>query len=307
MSYKPDISHYHPVRNWDKVKENCQVLITKATQGTTYIDPTLGAFVANCESRNIPYWLYEYINKGNEQAQTEFFWRVVQQRVPKDSKYFIGAIIDNEAGSAEKNVIKALRWLNDQGKKTMIYTMHTEYAKYRELIATRGNNCAWWEARYGANNGKDTSAQYPCHSGVDLHQYTSHGYCPGIPGSIDLNIPFFIKFRLFSYSYYTVQFIRPYTVRRLTPCLPLNLFTLNRLATKNTSSRSFAYSSAFRVFSIRPLSVHQLHRNKANRLVPCHALNLRQNHPAIFFLGQGKGVQEWCTFSAVRAGYFTAI
>ena len=187
MSYKPDISHYHPVRNWDKVKENCQVLITKATQGTTYIDPTLGAFVANCESRNIPYWLYEYINKGNEQAQTEFFWRVVQQRVPKDSKYFIGAIIDNEAGSAEKNVIKALRWLNDQGKKTMIYTMHTEYAKYRELIATRGNNCAWWEARYGANNGKDTSAQYPCHSGVDLHQYTSHGYCPGIPGSIDLN------------------------------------------------------------------------------------------------------------------------
>lgn len=186
-SYKPDISHYHPVRNWDKVKESCPVLITKATQGTTYIDPTLGAFIANCESRGIPYWLYEYLNKGNELKQTEFFWRVVNQWVPKNSKYFIGGIIDNEAGSAEKNVIKALQWLNSQGKKTMIYTMHSEYAKYKELIATRGSMCAWWEARYGANNGKDTSAQYPCHSGVDLHQYTSHGYCPGIPGSIDLN------------------------------------------------------------------------------------------------------------------------
>lgn len=187
MSYKPDISHYHPVNNWDKVKANCPVLITKATQGTTYIDPTLGAFIANCESRGIPYWLYEYINKGNELAQTDFFWRVVNQRVPKGSKYFIGAIIDNEAGSAEKNVIKSLSWLNQQGKKTMIYTMYSEYAKYKELIATRGNNCAWWEARYGANNGKDTSAQYPCHSGVDLHQYTSKGTCPGIPGQIDLN------------------------------------------------------------------------------------------------------------------------
>lgn len=187
MSYKPDISHYHPVKDWDTVKANCPVLITKATQGTTYIDPTLGAFIANCESRGIPYWLYEYINKGNELKQTEFFWRVVNQRVPKNSKYFIGGIVDNEAGSAEKNVIKALQWLNQQGKKTMIYTMYSEYNKYKELIATRGNNCAWWEARYGANNGKDTSARYPCHAGVDLHQYTSHGYCPGIPGSIDLN------------------------------------------------------------------------------------------------------------------------
>ena len=39
--YYPDISHYHPVRNWDVVKKNCPFLIAKATQGTYYIDKTL--------------------------------------------------------------------------------------------------------------------------------------------------------------------------------------------------------------------------------------------------------------------------
>lgn len=186
-SYKPDISHYHPVKNWDKVKESCPVLITKATQGTTYIDPTLGAFIANCESRGIPYWLYAYLNRGNELAQAQYLVKVCSQRIRSGSKYFIGYILDVEAGNSAANVQKALEWLNKQGKKTMLYTMWSEYRKYQTVIANRGSTCAWWEARYGANNGKDTSAKYPCTPGVDLHQYTSKGYCPGIPGQIDLN------------------------------------------------------------------------------------------------------------------------
>lgn len=186
-SYKPDISHYHPVKNWDTVKLNCPVLISKATQGTTYIDPTLGAFIANCENKRIPYWLYSYLNRGNELAQAQFLVNVCKQRINTNSKYFVGYILDVEAGNSAANVRKALAWLNRQGKKTMIYTMWSEYGKYKSVIADRGNLCAWWEARYGANNGHDTSDKFPCSSGVDLHQYTSKGFCPGIPGQIDLN------------------------------------------------------------------------------------------------------------------------
>lgn len=186
-SYKPDISHYHPVSNWNTVKENCPVLISKATQGTTYIDPTLGSFISNCELKGIPYWLYAFLNRGNELAQTQFLVKVCGQRIKSDSKYFMGYVLDVEAGNSAANVRKALEWLNKQGKKTMLYTMWSEYSKYSAVIADRGSTCAWWEARYGKNNGKDTSAQYPCNPGVDLHQYTSKGYCPGIPGSIDLN------------------------------------------------------------------------------------------------------------------------
>lgn len=183
----PDISHWHPVRNWSEVKKHCPFIISKATQGTNYIDPTLGSFVANCENLSIPYWTYTFLNVGREQAQAEFLVRVMEQRMKKNSKNFIGYAIDNESGSSAKGVQTALNWLNRQGFKTMLYTMYAEYSKYKGVIADRGSNCAWWEARYGANSGYDTSNTYPCHSGVDLHQYTSRGYVPGIGYNIDLN------------------------------------------------------------------------------------------------------------------------
>lgn len=187
MGYKPDISHYHPVSNWNTVQLKCDFLISKATQGTSYIDTTLNSFISGCESKGIPYWLYTYLNRGNELAQAQYLVSVCNKRIKADSKYFMGYILDVEAGNAAGNVQQALTWLNAQGKKTMLYTMYAEYSRYKSVIAARGNTCAWWEARYGSNNGKDTSANYPCHAGVDLHQYTSRGSCPGIPGNIDLN------------------------------------------------------------------------------------------------------------------------
>ena len=59
----PDISHYHPVNSWSKIKDSCSFLISKATQGTNYVDPTLDDFIAGCEKNKIPYWLYTYLNQ----------------------------------------------------------------------------------------------------------------------------------------------------------------------------------------------------------------------------------------------------
>lgn len=185
-TYYPDISHYHPVQNWTEVKKHCPFIISKATQGTSYIDTTLTKFVSMCETKGIPYWLYTYLNKGNELAQAKFLVEVCRQRIKSGSKYFMGYILDVEAGNSADGVKSALTWLNRQGKKTMIYTMYAEYSQYKDVIASRGSNCAWWEARYGQNHGEYNQA-YPCHNGADLHQYTSRGYVPGIGSSIDLN------------------------------------------------------------------------------------------------------------------------
>lgn len=66
MSLYPDISHYHPVENWNQVKAECPFVISKATQGTGYIDETLDSFIKGCEANQISYWLYAYLNKGND-------------------------------------------------------------------------------------------------------------------------------------------------------------------------------------------------------------------------------------------------
>ena len=92
-NYYPDISHYHPVRNWGKVKSNCPFLIAKATQGTSYIDETLDTNIRECERRGIPYWLYAFLNRGDETAQTRFLVEVCKERV---EKHFIGYVLDVE-------------------------------------------------------------------------------------------------------------------------------------------------------------------------------------------------------------------
>lgn len=179
----PDISHHHPVGDWGEIKNNCPFIITKATQGTTFVDPALDSIIKACEARKIPYWLYTYLNKGNELAQAQFMVKTCKNKV---GRYFVGYILDVEAGNTAANVKKAMDYLATLDCKTMLYTMYAEYSTYKSAIAKRPDHCAWWEARYGLNNGA-YSSKYPCHSGADLHQFTSSGTCPGVSDKIDLN------------------------------------------------------------------------------------------------------------------------
>lgn len=182
----PDISHYHPVSNWAKVKTDCSFMISKATQGTSFVDSTLNSFIKGCEKNKIPYYLYAYLNKGDELAQAKFMVKTCKGKV---GSYFRGYILDVEAQNSAVNVKEALTWLSKQCDKCMIYTMYSQYSKYKSVIDYRPSNCAWWEARYGQNNGYYDS-KYPCHANADLHQYTSQGKCEGIKGSgkVDLNM-----------------------------------------------------------------------------------------------------------------------
>jgi GH25 family lysozyme M1 (1,4-beta-N-acetylmuramidase) len=183
MEKYPDISHYHPVTDWDKVKKYCPFLISKATQGRNYIDPMLYDFIEHCEQKEIPYWLYAFLNKGEEYLQAEFLVKICK---PKVGKYFRGYILDVESGNQAEDVKTALDYLERQEYKTMLYTMYGQYRQYKTVIKNRGSNCAWWEARYGLNNGI-YNWRYRCHRGADLQQFTSVGRCPGIKGEVDLN------------------------------------------------------------------------------------------------------------------------
>lgn len=179
----PDISHHHPVRGWAELAESAQFAISKATQGTTFVDPSLDEFIRECERRHVPYWLYAYLNKGDELTQTK---RLVSVCKAKIGPYFRGYAIDVEAGNNAANVALALAWLASRGERCMVYTGYSTYDKYKAVIDDRPDNVAWWEARYGKNDGAYKN-QYPPHEGADLHQFTDRGDCPGIDSKVDLN------------------------------------------------------------------------------------------------------------------------
>lgn len=178
-----DISHHHHVSDWEKVKKNCNVIITKATQGTSFVDNYFVTVIQQCEKRKIPYWLYTYLDKGDEQAQAKFLVKTCRDKV---GEHFVGYVLDVEAGNTASSVKAAMDYLSMLDHKMMIYTMYAEYDRYKSVIAGRPKKCAWWEARYGLNDGI-YRVKHDCHRGVDLHQYTSSGICPGIPDEIDVN------------------------------------------------------------------------------------------------------------------------
>lgn len=179
----PDISHHCPVDSWSEFANGVEFAISKATEGITFVDSFLAEFVRECEQRNIPYWLYVYLRKGNELVQTQFMVKICERAVGKN---FQGYVLDIEENNSESNCIKALDWLKSKTEKTMVYIGHSDYNVYKNLIETRGKNCAWWTARYGKDDGS-YNPNYPVHNDADLHQYTSNGDCPGIRDKVDLN------------------------------------------------------------------------------------------------------------------------
>lgn len=188
MKY-PDISHYRRVNDWTKAKKNAAFLISKATQGTSYVDNTLDSFIAGCEKNKIPYWLYSFITRGKELESAKFLVKTCKSKV---GSYFRGYCLDiekdpaNNTYPAASGAKGALEYLESLGGKVLLYTGFGDYDRYQDVIKARKSSTAWWEARYGENNGA-YSSKYPCHSGVDLHQFTSLGTCPGISGKCDLN------------------------------------------------------------------------------------------------------------------------
>jgi len=170
-----DISHHHKVTDWKKLKEEVAFMPFKATQGTSFVDPGCASNIAKCEQYEIPYWLYTFLNKGNELAQAKF---MVAKFKDKVGKYFMGWCLDAEYGNSPSGVQKALDYIKTQSKKTMIYTAHQYYYLYKDLLKNRGSDCAWWEPRY--------SPKGP-HEGVDLWQYTESYKCSFVTGKIDAN------------------------------------------------------------------------------------------------------------------------
>lgn len=201
----PDISHYETVKEWRKVAESAPFLIMKATEGTDYVDPTLGMVVTGCRSMNLPYWLFVYLKKGSEDyhvSQVDFFMKtlidrgIVAGKSGEDAdKYFIGYVLDIEDGNniqaANAAYKRMLKFAVTTGKKLMLYTCYKDYKKYKSLIAkvtseNADNRLGWWEARYGKNIGI-FNAGFPPHKGCCLHQYSENGKYPGVVGNVDVN------------------------------------------------------------------------------------------------------------------------
>lgn len=183
-----DLSHWQNITSWLELRSMAGFLIFKATEGLTYKDPTFSVNAAMCENLGIPYFAYVYLRRGG--SESEQVQRLIDLCNSADRKMLRGIALDVEDNNEPAAVLTALRvaemYASLNNKKVLLYTGFAQYSKYKSVIQSRSSLTAWWEARYGVNDGVYHSSA-PCHAGVDLHQYTSNGTVDGVVGSVDLN------------------------------------------------------------------------------------------------------------------------
>lgn len=175
--YGVDLSHWNKV-NWKKLKTD--FVIIKATQGTSYIDPTFKTNQAECRKKGIKLGYYHFADlDDNIYQQADHFIDTIGEI--KEGEF---VCLDAETGQNAKWCKSWLEYVEDRvGFKPVLYAPvgTWEVALPYPL----------WIARYGLNNGQINYGYAPNIGKWDkfiIWQYTSKGKIEGVTGNADLNI-----------------------------------------------------------------------------------------------------------------------
>jgi GH25 family lysozyme M1 (1,4-beta-N-acetylmuramidase) len=80
-----DVSHHHPIRNWGLASQNIRFLGAKATEGSDFVDPTLGVHLAGFRASSLDLlMLYHVCRPGDPRGQAQFLARTVGPLQPHE-------------------------------------------------------------------------------------------------------------------------------------------------------------------------------------------------------------------------------
>ena len=181
-----DISNYQATLDLAKVP--CDFVIVKATQGTSYVNPSCDKHVQQALKLNKPFGVYHYISGVGATAEADYFI--------DNCKNYIGHGIlcldwesnqNNEWGNESylESVVDRIK--TRTGINPIIYVQASRYQQVK-AVADR-QNCGLWIAQYANNNttGYQTTpwneGAYTC----AIRQYASNGHLNGYDGALDLD------------------------------------------------------------------------------------------------------------------------
>lgn len=172
-----DISHYQT--GLSIAKADPAFAIMKATEGTSYVDPTCDGFVTQCKNAGVLYGVYHFAHSGSD-AEADWFI--------KNTKGYHGKgvlVLDWEADAVGKGVSAAKNFLDrvydKTGVRPLIYMSQSVTQSYDWSAVAK--NYGLWVARYGTDSYGDTGAW----KSPAMWQYTSSGRVNGYSGNVDEN------------------------------------------------------------------------------------------------------------------------
>ena len=191
-----DISNWQKGINVSKVP--CDFVITKATQGTSYVNPDCDRAYQQAKKAGKCLGVYHYAGGKDPIAEADFFLANI--------KGYIGEAIlvldweSNQNSKFSQGASWCKKWLDRVYEKTkvraLIYMSKSVCRSYNwDSIAP---NHGLWVAQYADNvtdygyisNPWTDSKGYGAWSGPAIFQYTSVGRLDGYSGNLDLNVAY---------------------------------------------------------------------------------------------------------------------
>jgi GH25 family lysozyme M1 (1,4-beta-N-acetylmuramidase) len=183
-----DFSNGIIINNWDLVKKNVDGIYVKATEGSTYTDPSFASFAKGAISAHIPIGFYHYLwassNSQNVKQQADYFYNAI-----KKYKYDYHPVLDIEKtnGQNAKTIIENVKVFSEEFNRVskqqiMIYCSPNFANSY--LSDKSLTHYPLWIANYNVNDPIQTIIW----STFDMWQYGVNITIPGVKGKVDGDI-----------------------------------------------------------------------------------------------------------------------
>ena len=191
-----DVSHWKEILDFTKVNPKPFLFITKATEGTGFVDSKFVRFFRGMASIGVFRGAYHFNRKAyGAQAQAQHFCNTVRPELV-DSDLVILDV--EEGGESAANLISWFQYVHTQfPKNIMVIYSRKNILDSIPMTQTQKdyfrNNVVTWTAGYPSN--PDIYSVVPSfyvpdqtkYAPVGLWQYSEKGVVAGIDGSVDLN------------------------------------------------------------------------------------------------------------------------
>lgn len=187
------------VSSWQKgidiSQVDCDFVVTKATEGTSYVNPDCDRVYQKAKSLGKELGVYHYSSGGDAVAEANYF-------VDNITGYIGEAILvlDFEGRAANMGPTWAKTFLDTvytrTGVKPLIYMSASVVSRY-DWSSVRAGDYGLWIAGYSRGNaifyGYNTDIAMNYNAGawsdcVAMYQYTSNGRLSGYSGKLDMNV-----------------------------------------------------------------------------------------------------------------------
>lgn len=185
-----DISHYQTVTDWSSIAKSFDAVYIKASEGSTYTDPSFKSFASSADSAGIKYGFYHflspYADATNAANQADYFYGLI-----KGYSYTCIPVLDveNQKGLTKAQITASVHAFADEFKKLsgqdiMIYISNNFIDQY---LDSSFSNYKLWVAN---SSSKDNTPQKTSvWTQWTMWQYTGTGTVAGIvgKGNVDLD------------------------------------------------------------------------------------------------------------------------